>query len=298
MNDLFYHYTDVNGLISILSNEELWLSGINFMNDNSEGKVVFDIIYNSIEDQNIQYKLGHLFNLCINMNRIFATSFTKNGDQLSQWRGYCPSEGGYSIGFNFEKIEELEIEKPPSSRHKFKVFKSVQDLLKNSPGQVLFDACIYSHEKTFEEQVQILAEFIKEAVKDVSNEQFESMKTCNYDSLSILGLLGDQQKTNNILDFIFRISKIVALYKDSSFYEENEYRLMYIDKPLPSKPFVRGKKSYPLAYIKAEFDKKAVQEIIIGPTKFTDLAWKGLYDLLNSYDLKAKIKVSKIPYRS
>ncbi len=297
MNELFYHYTDVNGLISILSNEELWLSGIDFMNDHTEGKVVFDKIFNSIENPTTQYKLGHLFNLCINQNRIFATSFTKNGDQLSQWRGYCPSDGGYSIGFNFDKIEELEIIKPTSQK-KFKVFKTVQDFLKNTPGQVVFDACTYSHEENFEGQVQILSDFVNEAVNDVSEDQFEAMKELNYNFLAIMGLFNDQKKTKKILDFIFRISNIVALYKDSSFYEENEYRLMYIDKPLPSKPFIRGKSTYPIAYIKAQFNKEAVEEIIIGPTKFEELAWKGLYDILNSYNLKAEIKYSKIPFRN
>lgn len=297
MNDIFYHYTDINGLISILSHEELWLSGIDFMNDNTEGKVVFDRIYNSIDDPSIQHKLGQLFNLCINTNRIFATSFSKNGDQLSQWRGYCPHEGGYSIGFNFDKLEELDIEKP-SSNNKFKVFKSVQDLLINGTGQILFNACTYSHEDTFEEHVQVIADLVIEAVKDVSDEHFAAMKKLNYDSLSIIGLLGDQKKTNKLLDFLFRISKVVALYKDRGFYEENEYRLMYIDKPLPSKPFIRGKVSYPLSFVKAKFDKKAVEEIIIGPTKFEKLAWKGLYDLLYSFNLKAKMKCSKIPYMS
>jgi hypothetical protein len=297
MNEIFYHYTDINGLISILSHEELWLSGIDFMNDNTEGKVVFDRIYNSIDDPSIQRKLGHLFNLCINTNRIFATSFTKNGDQLSQWRGYCPNEGGYSIGFNFDKLEELKIDKP-SSENKFRVFKSVQDLLKNGPGQILFDACTYSQEDTFEEQVQVIADFVNEAVKDVSDEHFAAMKKLNYDALSIIGLLNDQEKTNKILDFLFRISKVVALYKDRGFYEENEYRLMYIDKPLPSKPFIRGKNSYPLSFVKAKFDKRAVEEIIIGPTRFEKFARKGLYDLLNSFNLKAQIKCSKIPYTS
>jgi len=297
MNDLFYHYTDINGLISILSYKELWLSRIDFMNDKTEGEIVFDKIINSIDDSNIQNKIEHLFNLCRNINRTFATSFTKNGNQLSQWRGYCPNEGGYSIGFNYDELEELEIEKP-SSTNKFKVFKSVQDLLEINSIQVSFDACTYSHEDTFKEQVQEIAVFVKEAVKDVSDEKFEKMAKLNYHHLSIIELLNDQKKTDKILDFIFRISKIVAFYKDSSFQEENEYRLVYIDKPSPSKPFIRGKISYPLAFVKAKFDKKAVKEIIIGPTEFEELALKGLHDLLNSFNLKAKIKSSKIPYRN
>ncbi|MEW6520039.1 MAG: DUF2971 domain-containing protein [Thermodesulfobacteriota bacterium] len=295
MTKLFYHYTDVNGLISILENKEFWLSGIDFLNDDSEGKVVFDKIFNSVEDQATQCKLGHLFNLCINQNRMFATSFSENGDQLSQWRGYCPADGGYSIAFNFEKIEELEICKP-SSQTKLKVFKSGQDLLKNGSGQLVFDSCTYSHEKDFEEQVQVVSDFVKDAVQDISQEKFEKMKRFNYHFLSILDLIGDQEKSGKILDFIFRVSHIVALYKNSSFYEENEYRLLYVDKPRPSKPFIRGKKSYPLPYIKAKFDKNAVEEIIIGPTKFKNFAWKGVFDVLNTFNIKAKIKFSEIPF--
>lgn len=299
MNKLYYHYTDVNGLISILQNEELWLTGIYFMNDHTEGKVVFDKIFNSTEDQGTQDKLGHLFNFCINQNRIFATSFTENGDQLSQWRGYCPNDGGYSIGFNFNRIEELEISKPDlASPKKVKVFKSAEALLNNHSGQIVFDSCTYSHEKNYEEQVQILSDFVSEAVKEISEEQFEKMSKFNYHLFSMLELFGDQKKSAKILDFIFRISNIAALYKDSSFSEENEFRLMYIDKPLPSKPFIRVKKTYPIGYIKAKFDKKAVEEIIIGPTKFEELAWDGLYDIQQSFDLNAKIKCSAIPYRS
>ena len=40
----FYHYTDLNGFISIMQNQEFWASHISFMNDTSEylhGKKMF-----------------------------------------------------------------------------------------------------------------------------------------------------------------------------------------------------------------------------------------------------------------
>ena len=295
MNNLFYHYTDVNGLISILSNNELWLSGIDFMNDYTEGKVFFDTIFNNIDDPAIKYKLGHLFELCINTNQVYTMSFSKKGDQLSQWRGYCPNDGGYCIGFDFDGITEVKIKKPKSA-FKFEVFKKAQDWLENPSSQILFDVCTYSHEEKFKEQVQIFSDYIVNVIKDVPNDKFEMMRQLKYTSLATLSLFDDQEKTAELLDFIFRISKIAAFYKDSSYYEEKEFRLLYIDKPLPSKPFIRKKKSYPLAYVKAEFDTKEIQEIIIGPTKYKDVAWKGLYDLLNTNDLIAKIRYSVIPY--
>jgi len=38
--------------------------------------------------------------------RMFVTSFASDGNQLSQWRAYCPSTGGYSIGFEPEALME------------------------------------------------------------------------------------------------------------------------------------------------------------------------------------------------
>ncbi|MBI3169743.1 MAG: DUF2971 domain-containing protein [Chloroflexi bacterium] len=33
---------------------------------------------------------------------IYVCSFSEEGNQLSQWRGYCPEMGGFSLGFNFD----------------------------------------------------------------------------------------------------------------------------------------------------------------------------------------------------
>jgi hypothetical protein len=34
----------------------------------------------------------------------FVFSLTEHGDQLSQWRGYCPDVGGYSLGFHSAEL--------------------------------------------------------------------------------------------------------------------------------------------------------------------------------------------------
>jgi len=38
---------------------------------------------------------------------IYVCSFSENGDQLSQWRGYCRGGAGYSIGFNYTKLQQI-----------------------------------------------------------------------------------------------------------------------------------------------------------------------------------------------
>ena len=35
---------------------------------------------------------------------IFICSFSRNDDQLSQWRGYCPDGNGFCIGFNTKDL--------------------------------------------------------------------------------------------------------------------------------------------------------------------------------------------------
>lgn len=63
----FYHYTSIRTLFSILESDSLWAGNARFSNDASEAR-------------------GDNFILC----------FCDRGDQLSQWRGYCPN-GGASI---------------------------------------------------------------------------------------------------------------------------------------------------------------------------------------------------------
>ena len=37
----------------------------------------------------------------------FVASFSENGDQLSQWRAYCPKGNGFSIGFRYSDLSYL-----------------------------------------------------------------------------------------------------------------------------------------------------------------------------------------------
>ncbi len=41
---------------------------------------------------------------------VYVCSFSKNANQLSQWRGYCPSGSGFSIGFDFNSSLEGIVE--------------------------------------------------------------------------------------------------------------------------------------------------------------------------------------------
>lgn len=77
-----HHYTSFEKLFSILDNDSFWASRSRFSNDSTEEKLVGDDLL-----KKTQY-YGDNYILC----------FSRDGDVLSQWRGYCP-KGGASIEF-------------------------------------------------------------------------------------------------------------------------------------------------------------------------------------------------------
>lgn len=81
----YWHYTSLPKLFSILENDELWAGNVRFSNDETEERLLDDGIYDD-------------YMLC----------FCSEGDQLSQWRGYC-HDGGASVRFKLSPLEEYSI---------------------------------------------------------------------------------------------------------------------------------------------------------------------------------------------
>jgi len=106
--DVLYHYTDSDGLKGILTSGKIWATDIHYLNDKSEIQLAFRFIRNEIEtqkkgtdkkrtDEELDLMLEALS--VVEEVNMSVTSFTENGDQLSQWRGYSEIGSGYSIGF-------------------------------------------------------------------------------------------------------------------------------------------------------------------------------------------------------
>lgn len=118
MPDNFFHYTDAAAVKSILEKGELWLSDIRFLNDTKEmhdGIVyVLQALKDTIPELDIdkgyilyardflQDAIEHHASLGINDTPSFVCSFSKAGDQLSQWRAY----GSYAIEFDWAELSK------------------------------------------------------------------------------------------------------------------------------------------------------------------------------------------------
>lgn len=113
-----FHYTSMQGLLGIFGDRDnskknvkyyLWATNIFYLNDAAEFIYAINLtkeILNNLNNSNVKQKINSRLQSIEEWTKsIYIISFSKNGDLLSQWRGYCPSGNGYSIGFTSEQIE-------------------------------------------------------------------------------------------------------------------------------------------------------------------------------------------------
>jgi hypothetical protein len=202
-----YHYTSIDGLKGILDSHCLWASQIHFLNDTQEFNYSFDILRKLISEfnANLQRKraipippfrpeewLGLFYDMIkkiyfdidlFTKTPVCVFSFSPYGDLLSQWRGYCPLNGGYSVGFRSELlIPWLKTKK------------------------LLAEPCIYDRT----EQEAIIREEIIRKGKDL-------MKKLTDGPNNAEEILRDV-----MVDFFMEFSQIASKLKHPAFYEECE----------------------------------------------------------------------------
>jgi hypothetical protein len=156
--ETLYHYTSANGLMGIIESKKIWTTKIQYLNDKSELELALDLIRDEINqqlkgsagkkvrtDEELNEMLGALEG--INTLNVAVASFTENGDQLSQWRGYSEIGKGYSLGFNSRRLQAKVIENghyllAPCVYDELKQRELVRELI-NSTATVKRDSFAY-----------------------------------------------------------------------------------------------------------------------------------------------------------
>jgi Protein of unknown function (DUF2971) len=103
-----FHYTNQEGLLGIVRSKCLWASKVHYMNDAKEFKHALDLAKQEIWALRGSASGDWLRFLDEATKRIelvadihvFVASLSEAGDLLSQWRGYCGTGSGFSIGFS------------------------------------------------------------------------------------------------------------------------------------------------------------------------------------------------------
>jgi hypothetical protein len=126
IDETLYHYTDGRGLKGILENQTIWFTDYRHMNDPSEllhgVEMVKDVVRalaNGADERVALFlkTVSDMFsahNFSSNLEFLIA-SFSRERDDLGQWRAYADNGRGYAIGFapHLFAIEEKKANHRP-----------------------------------------------------------------------------------------------------------------------------------------------------------------------------------------
>jgi hypothetical protein len=285
-----YHYTSIEGLLGIFKERKMWATSIFHLNDQEELRQAMDMfryalreleeriglkrravaIEGTVDDPRV-ICLDHLdllFNLTEELG-VFVCSFSEAEDLLSQWRGYCTGECGFSIGFDYTPL------KAQLDRQDFVLAK-----------------CIYDRDK----QKETIDEYIR---KNIETELQNVIKAKDNK---------DDHLKEKATDMYLEIIQVLPILKNDCFQEEQEWRLVsplvIYGKNKKVKIKFRSGKTAVIPYCDFELENKQgeglpINSIIIGPTPNRTESYMGVKTILTEENMlgRTDVRHSKIPYR-
>jgi len=272
---VLFHYTSTSGLIGILNSRSIWATSIRFLNDSKEYELAIEIARGIIVDRvgkvDNKFDLGLyrvLTDSLVHVSEIdvYASSFTENGDQLSQWRGYCPPANGYSIGFKTASLL-------PASA--------------GIPNRFLA-RCTYEprdHETLISNAINSVVKFAAASHTAYPDNRDRVFR----ESYKLFG----------------RILPLIApALKDQTFQEEKEWRLVALGSSFDAVALsFRAGRSMLVPYYEYRVDTQdstlPISEIIVGPTPHPELSRHAVETMLSKHNVhKVNLSSSGIPYRT
>jgi hypothetical protein len=106
-----YHYTNMGGLLGIVSSEEMWFTNILHLNDPSELGYGIDIARDILDDEAKRSRNAHVGDFCQWVSHVlvkaggeifgfYVGSFSRESNDLGQWRAYADNGRGVAIGLS------------------------------------------------------------------------------------------------------------------------------------------------------------------------------------------------------
>lgn len=265
---IIYHHTDVNGLIGIIQNNNLWATNIHYLNDYNEFKNGIEAL-NLICEKHINSKIKEEYanieepyklflsvmneSLKVNLEKRnhYIVSFTKSRDNLRQWMSYGVTNASYAIGFDDENLKSIQLGE-------------------NTTASEDFTYCLNDVSYSMSKFENLLS--AESVVKNLHNNRFKTNKYA----------------IELVNELLFGLCSL----KDLTFADENEVRMVLQDRKIGAihkKIQYRNQLGVITPYIKVPIPLDAIREIIIGPNIHKELATKGLESLLISHGIKCKI---------
>jgi hypothetical protein len=234
--------------------------------------------------------------------RLFTASFTLNGDQLSQWRGYSKGSAGVSLGFDFNGVRQFTAPTTPVTfapcvyrdddkerllRHLITLY--LEPVLKLA----LATADIPTVSRSLDEMAKARPDQSRSQVSENYFDQVEKRRK--------------KELPHSVAGLSTGLLHLMALLKHSAFEEEQEWRFVFpvfANMANPPQLKFRSKSSTLVPYIEFPFiggepeNTVRLKEIILGPGSEDALAINSARAFLDSVGLKdVSVSRSRIPYR-
>lgn len=264
-DQILYHYTNIDALISILQKKTFWLSNVELMNDKNEINYSLGIIEKALISLNISVSERNLLLSDFlelkkySALKTYVLSFSLDKDSLILWNNYSKYDG-YNIGLSLDKILKN------TNDYCFKV-KS------DKKAAIISGKVLYSEEDQIKFMSGILNAYYQILLLTRDNRNPE---------------VQNQVITQKILILLHS-----SLLKEEAHQYENEYRIVIgVPDDAISENF-RSRNGLILPYIEVELnDYSCFKEITIGP-KIDDNFAKSVLDYFLSKIKESKIESSK-----
>lgn len=276
-----FHYTSYDAMLSIVSSGSLWASDIYYLNDSTELSGSLQIFLTAARagslssrfNEGLQRKLidwferGGLLNTdgsVYSESPIYVASFTEFGDALGQWRGYTPHGRAVSLGVSSHFFEKTAL------RQGFSLGR-----------------CIYGESA----QLKVASELVELMLGTAA----ESERLAVLDAHSSQALAFAAAKP--------QLLRAAALFKDDSFTEEREWRLVSsVERPGDQYSVnYRAGRTVLIPYTKIALKDKdgelPINDVFLGPNPNPSLALSSLRRFLQTHNSRSYARISNVPYR-
>ena len=281
-NNIFYHYTSTDALISIISNSKLRFTNCLFLNDMEEYNYILDLInceYAKRDDDKslLVYELTkNLFDYYFNYDKY------KNVNEIIAYymisfqneRKFHIEKGGYYVLSGSLKQDLLPLWVYYSKNDRYDGYSikmnvsSIASSFKNLEGEFLYGRIIYDKQ----EQLKIIDDFVEELflkydIKNLDDQQSDDLQNEFFDYIQLIRLFFKRDGFSNEREFR------VAINTNGTKNEKNK-NLGFNHSNGVIKPYIEY-------YFE---DGLPIEEIMLSPSIEEKLGKEGVRTLLNYYN--------------
>lgn len=326
--DTCFHYTSFENLFSILENDDLFMSNVLFMNDKMELLETIKVFYELKNDDEIKLKKKYQQMMEKRGCGYYVSSFCQKENILSQWCKYSNNASGVAIEFDWkntdlesklQKIDTIIWGKPI---YEEKIKKEICDKIKTisselyklktnpdyTPSSDWFVGGLGLVAVAFVFAFPWLA--AGAAATGYAIDKFSKNKT--EDLKNFLEFINEEKEISEESIKAALLHRISPFFKDESFKEEDEIRMVYYRKDNDTSTiqhrFKENRGIIPYVSIKKLLKDKEllknheklnlpISKIWIGSCENREWIKESLEYYLKQKKLNIKIEQSKIPYR-